>query len=601
MSTPREIPDHAAFLRDLDTSGRFHRDNAVGRVFHPGAISYREGTAENSLHIVWERGRILAHVDRYSPIRYTREGAARYAFWRVAVHNVAGAVTDLMALPRGGQHSGDRCPTAGERIEVDDELLGEFLNDRSDEADAADVAIDRLRERLLPPTDENVQRLSFNLVDEVINLLDTPAEPWSVQLEIRVTGSLDEGRLRAAVDEALRRHPIARARRAATGRAWNRNYWETALDLDVDPLQVAECTDDAAVASARARLHSTPVSLSTSPPLRVRLVPQREGDLLMMTFNHAATDGVGGLRLLHSIARAYTGEADPLPKVDFAAARDLMGNNAAADSSMKLRRYLAVAERLRELIAPPARLARRGGRDAAGYGFHHVRLSAEETQRLVSFPHAGSVNDLLLAALHRTVAAWNARHRSHCRRITVLVPANLRQVDRQGELVGNFTLPARVSTTRRQRASPPATLAAVSAQTKRKRQDGMGTSLLELLSWSWLIPLPVKQALIGLLDQRFTDTAVLSDLGAIEPPSFGDDGGATVETWFSTPARMPLGLAVGAATVGGRLHLVFRYRHPQLGPEAAGQLAECYLAELRRLVGATSGSGSSPTDRPALR
>ncbi|MEX2621633.1 MAG: condensation domain-containing protein [Egibacteraceae bacterium] len=592
-SRPAATPAREAFLADLDASGRFHRDNAVGRVFHPGAVSYREAVAENSVHLVWERGRLVAHVDRYSPVRFTKDGEAHYAFWRIAVHNVAGLVTDVLSLPRR-QHSGDRCPTAGENIEIDADLLDEFLHG-PDGSDAADVALDHLRRELLPRTDESVQYLSFNLVDEVVHLLDTPAQPWSVQLEVRVAGSLDEDRLRAAVDQALRRHPMGRARRAASQRAWNRNYWETPSELDVDPLQVSPQIDDAALAAARAAQHSEPISLSTSPPLRARLVRQDRGDVLLLTCHHAATDGTGALRLLTSIARAYAGDADPLPEVDLRAARDLMGNHAPADAVMRVRRYLALAERLRELVAPPARIARHQGRERPGYGFHHVRLSAEETQRLAGFEHAGDVDDLLVAALHLAVAAWNARHRRPCRRITVLVAANLRPRDLRDEMVGNFTMPARVSTTPRRRTSPAATLAAVTAQTSRKQRSGMGTSLLELLSWSWLLPLPVKRVLVDAFDQRFSDTAALSNLGRVaDPPSFGGDLGAVDELWFSTPARMPLGLSLGAATVGTRLHLAFRYRHPQFGADAARRFAECYLDQLRRCV------RCAPTGSPSV-
>ncbi|MBW3579205.1 MAG: hypothetical protein KY462_16025 [Actinobacteria bacterium] len=589
-ATHPRVPDPWEFMRALEASGRFYRDNAVGRIFHPGAVSYRETVAEHSVHVVLEKGRIVAHVDRYSPVRFTKDGVARYAFWRVAVHNVVGAVKDVLSLPHG-QHCAERCPTAGESVEVGPDLLDQLMRERPGSSETADVDLDRLRRMLLPRTDERVQRISFNLVDEVVHLLDTPAEPWNVQVEVRVAGSLDERRLRAAIDEALRRHPMARARKAAAEQAWNRSYWEAPPTLDVDPLQVSRHVDAAAVASARAELHSMPIPLSTSPPLRIRLVRQRDGDLLMLSVNHAATDGIGGLRILYSIARAYAGEADPLADVDFFAARDLMGSHAPADASMRARRYLALAERLRELLAPPARLAADQGRESPGYGFHHVRLSTEETRRLAEFPHPGSVNDLLVAALHLAVAAWNGRHRSPCRRITVLVPSNLRPADHRNEIVGNFSLPARVSTTPRRRSSAAATLTAVTAQTSRKKRSGLGTSLLELLSWSWLLPLRVKQAMIDVFDRRFTDTAILSNLGRIDdPPSFGHDVGETVECWFSAPARMPLGLSIGAITVGDRLHLSFRYRHPQFGPEAALRFAECYLAQLRRVV-------EQPTDQ----
>jgi hypothetical protein len=54
---------------------------------------------------------------------------------------------------------------------------------------------------------------AFNEIDEAVRLLDSPSEPWSIQLELRVRGRLDECRLRTALGEALARHPMARAPR----------------------------------------------------------------------------------------------------------------------------------------------------------------------------------------------------------------------------------------------------------------------------------------------------------------------------------------------------------------------------------------------------
>lgn len=187
-ATHPRVPDPSEFMRALEASGRFHRDSAVGRIFPPGAVSYREGVAEHSVHVVLDKGRIVAHVDRYSPVRFTKDGEARYAFWRVVVHNVAGAVQDVLSLPHG-QHSGERCPTAGESVELGPDLLGQLMRERPGSSETADVDLDRLRRTLLPRTDERVQPISFNLVDEVVHLLDTPAEPWNVQVEVRVAGS----------------------------------------------------------------------------------------------------------------------------------------------------------------------------------------------------------------------------------------------------------------------------------------------------------------------------------------------------------------------------------------------------------------------------
>lgn len=578
-----DAEDQAAFLRTLEASGRFHRDTVAGRIFHPLAASYRETVPKNSVHIVVRRGRAYAHIDGFSPVRFTKDGEARYSFWRIAIHNVSGMVKHALHLLAGKQQDDEREPSSGS-VEIDAELLAGFSRADRGDVDAAEQVVERLRSRLTPKTDDTVRLISFNLVDEVVHLLDTPAEPWSIQLEVHVTGRLDEARLRQALGEALRRHPLAHARKASTRPSRNHNYWEIRPDLDVDPLRVGEYADDAALATARAELYSTAVPVSAAPALRVLLARKPDGDALLLNLSHTATDGIGGLRLVFSIARAYTGTADAVPELNLEASRDLMGAHAARNAWTRVRRYLALAERLRELLAPPVRLSPHQGRAMPGYGFHSVRLSVEETQALAALDHGGSVNDLLVAALHLAIAAWNARHRAPGRRVTVLVPSNLRPDGMRNEMVGNFSLPARITTNPRQRTSQAVTLDAVTTQTSRKKHSGLGTSLLELLSWSWLVPLGIQHAVINAFDKRFADTAILSNLGRVEdPPSFGE-AGETSGMWFSAPARMPLGLSIGAITLCDRLHLAFRFRHPQFGLEAARAFADCYLAQLRRVV-----------------
>jgi hypothetical protein len=44
---------------------------------------------------------------------------------------------------------------------------------------------------------------------------------------------------------------------------------------------------------------------------------------------------------------------------------------------------------------------------------------------------------------------------------------------------------------------------------------------------------------------------------------------------------MPQGLSIGAAIVGERLHLAFRYPRRLFAPAAARRFAECYLAQIR--------------------
>jgi NRPS condensation-like uncharacterized protein len=427
------------------------------------------------------------------------------------------------------------------------------------------------------------QRVPFSEVDEAVYLLDNEVEPWSIQLEVRVTGSLDEDRLRSSVGQALVRHPMARARKATSRLAERRFQWEITKVPDLDPVLVVDCPDDDALAAARADLQSISIPLVESPPLRIRLVHHPDGDLVMLNVKHAAIDGFGAIRILRSIARSYWGLPDPQPDLELEATRDLRESLAAKDASERAHRLNMLADKLRDQVRPPARLAFDGGTEKPGYGFHHVTLSPEKTKALGAV-EGGTVNDVLLSALHLAIAAWNDDHAVPSGRIGVLVPVNLRPKEWWEEMAGNFSLNVRVATSRAQRESPQAVLKVMSDQSNRIKKGGTGAALIEVLGGLPSLPLWAKQSAAPLLafsGSRLVDTALLSNVGELdEPPSFGPDAGDTTEMWFSAPAHMPLGLSMGTVTVGGRVHIAYRYRHPQFDRDAARRFAERYEAAL---------------------
>jgi NRPS condensation-like uncharacterized protein len=482
----------------------------------------------------------------------------------------------------------------------------------------------------------------FSVIDEAVHLLDVPTAPWSIQLEVRVQGQLDEERLRAAITVALDRHPMARVHKKASHLKVHLDTWIIASRARLDPLRVVDCPDEEAIAATRAELQAISVPLTESPPLRVVLARHPGGDLVMLNVNHAAMDGFGVMRVLQSIARAYSGAPDPLPTIDFVQSRNVTGRLEGAKLSIRIRRQLELAARLRDLVVPPARVADEGADDEGGYGFVHSCLSEAATAAVVRGASAAgggasaaggggsaagrggwaaggggakakaagngrnktaTVNDVLLAALHLAIADWNEEHATPCRRIGVLVPANLRPPEWRNEIVGNFSLPARISTSRRDRRSPVRALKAVATKTRRKKQVGMGTAFIELLGQTSLLPLWAKKALVlalPLTGNRLVDTAMLSNLGRLDSlPSFGDGpgSGAVEELWFSPPARMPLGLTIGAATFERRLHLVLRYRHRLFDHRAAVRFSDLYLHKLQLLADAAGGDRNEAATR----
>lgn len=439
---------------------------------------------------------------------------------------------------------------------------------------------------LIPPCGAGRQIFPFTVIDQAVHLLETRAEPWGIQLELGLTGHLDETGLRVAVGAALAAHPMARARQLPnrrTDRAWS---WEVAPAPEVDPLRVVDRCDHDTLTAVRNELYSRPVPLVEAPPFRLVLVRRSDGDVLLLNANHAAFDGFGCVRLLQSIARAYTGRPDPATAVGLAEARDVQWYTATRDLAERARRFRMLAGMAADLIRRPARLAADGGRTEPGYGFHTVALSRGETERLTRHEWS-SVNELLLAALTLAIAGWNTDHGTRTGRVGILVPVNLRPKSWSDDVVTNMVLEAQVLTRPAQRTDRHATLSAVAAQNQRIRR-GAGAALIEIIGGWTSVPLWAKQPLAGLLwltGNRLVPTALLSNLGSLgDPPDFGPDGGVTRQVWFSAPARMPCGLSIGAVTVEGCLHLSFRYRHPLLGPDATTRFCHTFLSELAALT-----------------
>jgi hypothetical protein len=77
-----------------------------------------------------------------------------------------------------------------------------------------------------------MQTTPLNVLDELYLSFDRDDEAWSVHLEIRVDGHVDRDRLEVAAHHAAARHPMARARLAASRVTDLRLQWEIAVELD---------------------------------------------------------------------------------------------------------------------------------------------------------------------------------------------------------------------------------------------------------------------------------------------------------------------------------------------------------------------------------
>jgi len=430
-------------------------------------------------------------------------------------------------------------------------------------------------------------------IEELDFYLENAAEPSVIQLETPVRGHLDRAILDAALADVLAVEPAARRHLAATSRWCRRLRWEAGEPVDPAGLvAVAGWRTAAQLTALRERLSAWPIPLRDHA-VRLVVAAGPEHDIVILQTHHAAFDGISSLTLLAAISAAYRKRAGNLlgtgPRTAPLPASNLPGTTGPAsihDAGEVPFARTRIAARLpgavTRIAADTARPAR------PGYGSVHRSVPVPRPARQGSGPFP-TVNDLLVAALIRTVERWNAAHGRRSGRIRISVPVNGRDHGSRWAGPGNQSRLIRVTARPREYADPARLLAHVATLTRAgKQQPSAGLDAASrLLGTSWA-PGVIKQWTARLARRVAApvcaDTALLSNLGVIpDPPSF--DGSGTRPLWFSGPARMPRGLGVGAVTAGGQLHLSVHYRYALLDQDAAADFAALYCQRLDELAG----------------
>jgi NRPS condensation-like uncharacterized protein len=427
----------------------------------------------------------------------------------------------------------------------------------------------------------SVVRTPLTIFEEILKTADRPEEPLTIQTEYRVAGRLDADRLREALRTAIALHPMARARIVAPRKLLRPPQWEIGEVNTDDLIQSVRYDEDSEMDAARAEFYSRPIDLKTAPALRILVAHRPGGDSLLFSVNHTITDGIGSLRFLQSLARAYDGRPDPVPPIDALAARDLRTHFGPAE-----------AKRLRQLAKPiipkgeTATVAGEGARGEPGYGFRQVVIPVQRQDfNPRRFGPSATTNDLMMAALHLTIDSWNAARSRPCDCISVLMPVNFRPMDWHFDVVGNLTLGGRIITTPAQRASPEALMTAVIDRSNWLKAGGGLTRLFDVPSWLYkLLPILISRLPRSIKQTR--NSSVLTYFGRIDPryiPQFGGEAGEIIETWGSPPVMMPVGVAVGGAIFRGRLYLGLRYRRALFDAGAAQRFTDLFLDHLMKL------------------
>jgi NRPS condensation-like uncharacterized protein len=429
-----------------------------------------------------------------------------------------------------------------------------------------------------------MQTTPLNVLDELYLSFDRDDEAWSVHLEIRVDGHVDRDRLEVAAHQAAARHPMARARLAASRLTDLRLQWEIADELGELDLEELDCPAAGDLDRARTRLLNRTPALDRPGPFALMLAHHPEGDSIILNLHHAAGDGLAALRLLGSIARAYGIHDDPAPQVDPLAVRDVSAIAGAGSIKERLTRGRAALDYLGRGVSRPTRLVAQGATDEPGYGFATLAFEPEEVEQIVALRSGrATVNDVLLGALAHTVSRWNDHRGETSGAIYLMMPINLRPAQWRFEVVGNFASYVSVRIGSGDHTTLDKAIRSAADGTRAIKDGAIAGLIVDLYGAPALVPAALRgrmQDLIPLTGNTVVDTAVLSNLGRVESvPDLGD-AGRVREVWFSPPGRMPLGASLGVATLDGRLFVTLRYRHALFDAGAGTE----FLAQFRRVL-----------------
>ncbi len=431
------------------------------------------------------------------------------------------------------------------------------------------------------------ERVPFNRVDTLIYHFDQMSDIWSIHFEVRVGGGLDPSRLAAAALEAVRRHPMGRARMEPFGPTTRTFHWLIDDEVAAVPLEIIDCTTDAQVEAARVRLLSRRIDLKVAPPLALVLAHHPEGDYLIMNLSHVVGDGMSAYRLMSSICRAYTGSEDTLPVLPLAHVRNLrgyVGSRNLADARTQLGTIVRHVSDTRK--DAPVRVAVDGGSDAIqGFGFHLLRFDRDEAVRIAARRvKPATINDLLLAALAVTIRRFNDQRGVVPGRVSLLMPVNLRPAEWSNELVSNIVSMVPVGVPECAQSDLVAAQAAAAKRTVELKEQRLPGAMVNMMGMFGIWPAGVRQAAVRRSRDHVVnnaDTGALSNLGNLpQPLDFGAGAGAATELWWSPPAGMPPGISVGAITTNGEMFLTLRYCRAQFDAEGAAQFA----ADLRKVL-----------------
>ncbi len=451
--------------------------------------------------------------------------------------------------------------------------------------------------------------LSFLLMERFLG------RSLNMHVEVVSTVRMDVERLMSSIELASAAHPLSRS----TLRTETSEFsWRVFPRLWSLPIEMHRVINEAELHRERLRLIGSKIDLATGPPFRIALVSCPEHDVLIGSFHHAATDGVGAFSFMEALLEAYAGMSIRT-QPDLFEAR----NQLVQPPRRKLSRDAGTAEPARRMSGQARRLFKSpiapsvpGKESGGGYGnfggLVYRRISPPELSAAYEKkPRSVSIANYMLGALHVTYGKWNEAHGLAVGHLKIGTPLDARRFGVRGTTFSNITRGVSTTTTASQRASVQAAALAVADQIRAARVDyeipkalawGQQLSAQRLFSkwqFGWALNrfgdiwgdqvmfsnMGTVDRLVNLLPKEAVISATEAEQATV---TYGDgrvgqsqaDSGIPIRLIAGGPPSTRRSLTVGTYLVNGGAVVTLRFLNDLFDERSAESFADLYLETL---------------------
>lgn len=449
-----------------------------------------------------------------------------------------------------------------------------------------------------------MKEIPWSMIEESVYHIEQKHEPWNIQAEVETTETIDIDRLQEAARTACKYHPIVGAKMKQSSLADSQYVWELPEEDEIDDITFdIEVFEEAeiSVEEAQNRVYFTKFDMTEEHPLRalvLRGAGIEGGDRLMICLNHCAVDGVGTLQYTQAVCMAYRGEEPWMDAVTFEESRKWLDDLEPAsvldsfdfvEDSIDV--FDKVVRQLSNTVDEPARIAKDVEPDDPDWGWRFTRrvLDPDVTDKVVeNRPDGISVNDVLLVGLHLAIENWNDQHNKRARKISTMMPINIRPKDNFYSAAGMYTMFESIHTRKKHRRDPLEAAYEISEQTdKVKERDRAAAPYKLMRMFPDSIPVGIKHQLPELLrgpGEKLWDTAMLTNVGKVPVmPSLSGENGDE-RAWFTPPVWSGTPTGIGVATYSGSVTFTMRHRRENFSQDAAERFSDAFMDGIDRAI-----------------